>query len=100
MSNSGLTLTDFSMTVQPEWSEEEVIRHLTDRISEMLTRQPDLLFSTLYRLDISELKIKKVMSDPGAVSVERGLAVLVLERQKQRLQSKRKYKSDGDFAFE
>ncbi|WP_236979569.1 hypothetical protein [Membranihabitans maritimus] len=82
-----------------EISEEELLEMLTGRISSMIDENTDLLFSLLYRLDISEAKIKKVIDRQKDESISRGLAKLVLERQKERLRTKAKYRSD-DFYFE
>lgn len=82
-----------------EISEEELLEMLTQRISSMFDENTDLLFSLLYRLDISESKIKKVIDRQKEEPIPRGLAKLVLERQKERLRTKTKYPSD-EFHFE
>jgi ribosomal protein S15P/S13E len=77
-------------------TEEEMIQVLAKRISEMLDHETDLLFSTLYRLDIYESKINAILNSNEDTST--GLARLVIERQKQKLKSRADYKekSGGD----
>ncbi|MDX1476642.1 MAG: hypothetical protein R3301_03015 [Saprospiraceae bacterium] len=70
--------------------EEEVIRLLAERIRHMLDRETDLLFSTLYRLDVYESKINQVLQSP-VQDPATGLARLVLERQKQKLRTREEY---------
>lgn len=62
---------------------------LARRIGEMLETQPEYLMSLLYRLDVLESKIRPVMLPGAEEPVNVGLARLVLERQKQRLSTKR-----------
>lgn len=79
---------ELEQAVQPD--EQEMIRVLAERISEMLDREPDLLFSTLYRLDVYESKINQVLQSPFEDPAT-GLARLVIERQKEKLQTRRTY---------
>lgn len=86
-----LVLSTFAVRQKdPVQDEEALTEILAERIAEMLDNEADLLFSTLYRLDVSEQKITGVlrsrMEEPA-----RGLARLVLERQKEKLKTRRKY---------
>ena len=90
-----LILRNFELDERGHPDEEALIQMLSGRISEMLDSEPDLLFSTLYRLDIYESKIKRVLhshiEDPAT-----GLARLVLERQIEKLKSRSEYGSQGE----
>ena len=74
--------------------EEQLHRALSARIAEMLEHEIDLLLSTLYRLDVFERKIKDVLSGRTGEGVAEGLARLVIERQKEKIETRRKYKED------
>jgi hypothetical protein len=75
-------------------TEEELLAVLAARIEEMLEKRPDYLLSLLYRLDVLEPKINRAMH-PGAPEPPHiGLARLVLERQKQRIETKRTIKPE------
>ncbi len=75
-------------------SEEELLQLLAARISDMLETRPEYLMSLLYRLDVLEKKIVPVMHPAAPDPPHIGLAKLVLERQKQRLETKRSIKPD------
>ena len=82
--------TSFDMIPNREYTEEDLMLALGDRIAEMLEFEPDLLFSTLYRLDISERKINEALHQ-GEADIHLKLARLVLDRQKAKLETKKKY---------
>lgn len=72
--------------------EGTVLQALSRKIAEMLDHEPDLLFSTMYRLDVLEHKIQRVLNDP-AIPNDTGLAQLILDRQKEKIETRRKYQS-------
>lgn len=69
-------------TTEP--TEDDLLRELTHRIASMLEGNAEFLFSLLYRMDVSEAKVRAALRldapDPAPI----GLAKLVLERQKER----------------
>jgi len=73
-----------------EITEDELLVAIKQRVQQMLETQPELLMSYLYRLDIDEKRIKGVLS--SAADTVDGLSLLIMERQKQRIASKAKYK--------
>jgi hypothetical protein len=73
-------------------NEAELLDVLTERIGQMLEQQPDYLMSLLYRLDVLEPKIRVAMHPAAPEPAHRGLARLVLERQLQRMATKRNIK--------
>ena len=58
----------------------------------MRPKPPISLFSFLYRLDVDENKIQAAMFKGGDLSSS--LAILIVDRQIQRFQTKREYKDD------
>ena len=82
-------------------NEEELLVLLAAQIDYMLQHKREQLMSLMYRLDISEHHVEAVLSPHAPVSANWGLAVLVLERQKQRIATKLEYKpnrfSEDDF---
>lgn len=75
-------------------SEAELLQLISERIAEMLMQRPEYLMSLLYRLDVLEEKINRVMHPAAPEPAHIGLARLVLERQKQRAETKRTIKPD------
>lgn len=72
----------------PPANEAELLALLAERIEEMLIHRQDYLMSLLYRLDVLEEKIRPVMHPNAPEPPHIGLARLVLERQKQRAETK------------
>ncbi len=88
---------DFSKLIPPEISakdDEEVAKFLALRIDQLMRSNFESLMSMMYRLDISESKIRKVLSPGNPDPPSLGLAKLIIERQKQRNITKKLYKSD------
>lgn len=80
----------FELDPKETYTEDDLINLLADRISILLDKEPELLMSTLYRLDVLEVKILEVLNNPATPTPE-GLAKLILERQRQKQQTRRKY---------
>ncbi len=83
-----------NITFDGEKNDALMLQMIEERVTELLNTSPDLLFSYLYRLDIDESKIKNALRSPKGVSPNLLLAELILERQKSRIASKKKYKQD------
>lgn len=74
-------------------SEEELFEMLCDRIAWMIEHEMEYLLSLLYRNDVQEAKIQFAMSPFAPEPANIGLARLVMERQKQRLATKKQFGS-------
>jgi hypothetical protein len=90
---AGLIRESFELDAAPV-SEAEILALLADRIAEMLEQRPEYLMSLLYRLDVLEKKIVPVMRPDAPEPANWGLARLVLERQKERAETKRTVKPE------
>ena len=75
---------------QPFLDEAAFLGLLEDRVGQLLADQPDLLWSFLYRLDVDESKIRMALQPPA--DAVHALALLILERQKQRVATKTAYR--------
>jgi len=79
---------------------DSLLRVIEQRVSELLAEDDRLLFSYLYRLDISEAHLKKVMRDHKADKIL-AISKLILDRQLLRLKTKKEYPQspieDGDW---
>jgi len=84
----------FELTAQTIFSEDDLVAALADRIADMLEKQPEQLMSLLYRLDVLESKIVPVMRPDAPEPANIGLARLVVERQKQRIETKKNTRID------
>lgn len=64
---------------------------LLGHIEWMIENRMEALLSTLYRLDVLESKINAVLTPDFPLSPAQGITNLVIERQKERYQTKLKY---------
>ena len=81
-------------------SQEVILAALTQRVEQLIAGNPDQLFSMLYRLDISEEKIKTAMAFDYEVAKK--IAVLIYERQLEKIVSRNQFRStkpDDDLAW-
>jgi hypothetical protein len=74
-------------------SEAELLQELASQIEWMLSSRTEFLFSLLYRHDVDEQKIIDALHVSAIDFPHIGLAKLVLERQKARIEAKKQYKS-------
>jgi|HubBroStandDraft_1064217.scaffolds.fasta_scaffold2624105_1 hypothetical protein len=65
---------------------------LADRINTMITTDFNRLISLLYRIDVSETKLKQLLRENTGTDAGLLIARLILERQWQKIESRRKYR--------
>ncbi len=70
-------------------TEEELVAAIKERVDELLSSDPDLLFSYLYRLDIPKPHIERALYHSQPIEPSLALAHVILERQKVRISTKR-----------
>ena len=70
-----------------------LIKAINERVEYLLEKDPSLLFSYLYRLDVSEQKLQFALGPKSSDAVQ-AIAQLIFERQMDRVRSKQKYKQD------
>ncbi len=92
-----LIISDFEIEgADSDVSEDELLDILTSQIEYLMDRRLDYLLSLLYRLDVLEPKIKAVLYNQEIIAPARGLAKLILDRQKERVATRARYKAEGD----
>jgi hypothetical protein len=74
-------------------SEEALFQMLCDRITWLIEHNMEYLLSLLYRNDVAEKKIHDALSPRCPEPANIALAQLVMERQKQRMETKKLYGS-------
>ena len=98
-----LIVRDFELEVKDDLlTEEELFDLLADQVAYMIQYRLEFLLSLMYRLDIDEAKVNFALSPFCEEPANLAIARLVLERQKQRVFTKRHYKppklDDMDFS--
>jgi hypothetical protein len=67
-------------------SREHIVTALADRLAQIIGQGPDAFYRLMYRLDVSEKKIRAIT---GSTDVARKVAEFVYERQVQKVLSRR-----------
>lgn len=73
-----------------EWEQMDVAA-LAARINRLITDDFSGLINLLYRLDISEAKLKKLLSEHPQEDAGKIIADLIVERQQQKLQARQQF---------
>lgn len=98
MIDSDLIIKHFDIANTEEgkvYTEEEIEALLADQVAWMLEYRLEFLLSLMYRLDIDEKKIAEVLMPGAPVPAHHGLARLIIERQKQRMETKAAYREQN-----
>ncbi|MDQ3142160.1 MAG: hypothetical protein M3Q56_07935 [Bacteroidota bacterium] len=78
----------------PENMESAWIQNIKLRVEELLDKDPGLLFSHLYRLDVEESKLQYILKNVSTEKLSEVLAEEIWKRQKERLKVKLENKVD------
>ncbi len=85
---------DSILPTTSDYNEEDILMAIRQRVSDMLDTQPELLMSYLYRLDVLEMDLKRVLAFSHKGDIVNDFADLIWKRQKLRMHYKAKYKQD------
>lgn len=66
-------------------------RALADKINDLVNTQFQKLVSILYRMDVSEPKLKQLLSDNPGTDAGLIIAELMIERQKEKIRSRQQF---------
>ena len=78
-----------SLTTTP--SNGEIRRQLSVAINEMILSDFDKLVMLLYRLDINETKLRKILNENPSNDAGNIIADLIIERQLQKIKSRQQF---------
>ena len=87
-----------SNELQP-W-ENPSAEELSAWVNEMIDRDFGGLLNLLYRLDINETKLRKLLEDIPNEDAGRIIAAMIIERQLQKKKSKEMFKQEGEISEE
>jgi len=76
-------------------ADETLVEYMTGRIEELMATQFESLMSMMYRLDVDEGKIRRALNPTNPENPAKGLARLIVLRQKQRMATREKYKQNS-----
>lgn len=85
----------FSVKLSPLISDEELQKKLAPIINDLIENDFKKLIYILYKVDISEVKLKLMLRDNPETAAEI-IALLIIERQKEKLKSRKNFPSRND----
>jgi len=78
--------------VLEKYSENDLANHLAIYINELIDKDFNKLINLLYRIDISEQKLKiALQNEDKTISSSKTIAKLIIERQLQKLEFRKKF---------
>ena len=86
----------FDLSIQESLEEERLIEILSHKINELIENDFSRLVQLLYSIDVSEQKLKSLLKENPDTDAGRIIALLILERQKQKLQSKEIFRQNPE----
>jgi hypothetical protein len=84
---------NFELQKQDVLSYEELHYILSQRIRELLEKNVEKLVHILYRIDVNQKKTDDIFNNPSKDDIALLLTDAVIERQLQKVHTRRKYKS-------
>ena len=92
-------LNDFELGLsETPSSYEGLYKAVSERVNFLINANLSLLLSFLYRLDISERKLKELLSSETDTATSDIIAALIIERQLQKGESRRAFKSEDSIS--
>lgn len=77
--------------IQLPLSQSEWVKTLEERINYLLVHDFDKLIALLYRIDVSEKKLKEQLQANSSEDAGKIIAALVIERQLQKIKSRKEF---------
>jgi len=86
---------DWPLVLPEKCTEEQLLNVLSVEINRLINHDFSRLIAILYRIDISEPKLKILLAENKGSDAGRIIAWMILERQKEKLRSRQKYSGNG-----
>lgn len=97
MENFSLTIIDTQIATATEIQlrqDEDFFNDLSALLNKMINENFEQLIALLYRIDVSEKKLKNILATDKSVLSGKILAQLIIERQLEKLEARKKYKAN------
>ena len=79
------------LSIPSQAGREDLLRLLTTHVNNLLDSDFEKLVSLLYRLDISEKKLRECLTVNAGQDAAPLIALLIIERQEQKIKSRQQY---------
>lgn len=76
-------------------NDEELLKLIEELVTELVNHDFERLLLMLYRLDVSEQKVKQAIDAAGPANASRNIAELILAREKEKAVSREQYKTNN-----
>lgn len=86
---------NFEVETSGELTIESLVKLLSLRIRELLDRNLEKLVSIMYRIDLNQAKVDKIFENTSKDEIAYQLSELIIERQIEKVRTRRLYKSTG-----
>jgi ABC-type transporter Mla subunit MlaD len=73
---------------------DQLLNEIASRINYLITHDFSLLISVLYRLDISEKKLKQLLAESAKTTAGDIIAEMIIKRQLQKIESRKAFKNN------
>lgn len=91
--------TIFSIIDPQQLKDQELLNRLSKLINEMILHHFDQLIQILYRIDVDEVKLKKILKNNANEDAGIIIAQLIIERQVQKINLRQKIENTLNDAF-
>ena len=92
---------DWAIELRSTLLEDELIYVFAIHVNDMIVNKFSQLITALYRIDVSEQKIRQTLMDNPKADAGKVIAHLVIERQKQKIKTREQFSPrDNDFEEE
>ena len=81
------------LTTDTEVSDEKLTNDIAGYINDLILNDFNKLVALLYRIDINEEKLKKLLKETTGEDAGAIIARLIIERQSQKIASRKKFRS-------
>ena len=88
--------TSLEMVVEPGIGLEDLQALIADRVNHLIQHDFQQLIFVLYRIDVSEQKLKLLLNQHPAEDAGKLIAAMIIERQLQKIATRQQYSKRGD----
>lgn len=91
---------DLGLIVSPQLSLEEIRSTVANQVNHLINTDFEKLVSLLYRIDVSEPKMRALLQHKQGEDSAEHIADLIIERQLQKIESRKKFSKKKDISDE
>jgi hypothetical protein len=93
--DTALLIVDLNRVYGWELMENDLETQLAEKINALIQRDFGALVQLLYRVDVPEQKLRRMLDENNGEDAGRLIARLIMERQWQKIESRRRYRRDN-----